>query len=89
MAIARGQGTDSEVVWPEWLTMRPLRSTATTSRHQEPQKIRELTIEVVGSKLSLTIDNEAPLVFQDVLVPSGVTSAQIALATWKTQFNHG
>jgi predicted transcriptional regulator len=85
MAIARGQGSDSEVVWPEWLTMRPLRSTATTANQQEPQTIRELTIEVVGSKLSLTIDNEAPLVFQDVLVPSGVTSAQIALATWKTQ----
>ena len=85
MAIARGQGSDSEVVWPEWLTMRPLRSTATTTRQQELPTIRELTIEVVGSKLSLTIDNEAPLVFQDVLVPSGVTSAQIALATWKTQ----
>ncbi len=85
MAIARGQGSDSEVVWPEWLTMRPMRASDTTSREHLNQRMRELTIEVVGSKLSMTIDNEEPLVFQDVLVPSGAASAQIALATWKTQ----
>ncbi len=85
MAIARGQGSDSEVVWPEWLTMRPLRAHDTTSRQHMHQRIRDITIEVVGSKLSLALGTEEPLVFQDVLVPSGTSSSQVALATWKTQ----
>jgi serine/threonine protein kinase len=40
MAIARGQGSDAEVVWPEWLTMRPLRAHDTTSREHFQQVIR-------------------------------------------------
>jgi serine/threonine protein kinase len=85
MAIARGQGADAEVVWPEWLTMRPLRAQNTTSREHSQPRLRELTIEVVGSRLSLTLGNEEPLVFQDVLLPAGADSAHLAIATWKTQ----
>jgi serine/threonine protein kinase/tetratricopeptide (TPR) repeat protein len=85
MAIARGQGTDMEVLWPEWLTMRPLRGTSTTARDRKNDKCQELVIEVVGSLLRLTIGDEPPLVFQDILVPSTGASHQLAIATWKTQ----
>jgi len=85
MAIARGQGSDAEVLWPEWLTMRPMRASGTTSREVTNDRVRDITVEVIGSRLALIIGNEEPLVFQDVLVPSGSASSQIALATWKTQ----
>ena len=85
MAIARGQGGDAEVMWPEWLTMRPLRGTDTTAREHRHGRIKELSIEVVGSRLSLVIGGEDPLVFQDILVPSAGGSTQMALATWRTQ----
>ncbi len=85
MAIARGQGNDAEVLWPEWLTMRPMRVNGTTSREVSNERVKEITVEVIGSRLALTIGTEEPLVFQDVLVPSGTASSQIALATWKTQ----
>jgi tetratricopeptide (TPR) repeat protein len=65
--------------------MRPLRSHDTTSKQFIHQRVRDITIEVVGSKLSLALGTEEPLVFQDVLVPSGTSSSQVALATWKTQ----
>ena len=65
--------------------MRPMRASGTTSREIANQHVRDITVEVIGSRLALTIGNDEPLVFQDVLVPSGSASSQIALATWKTQ----
>ncbi|MBA3936813.1 MAG: protein kinase [Planctomycetes bacterium] len=85
LTIARGEGTDLEVLSPEWLTMRPLRGAATTSKERARSHIRELVIEVVGARLVLTLDDEQPLVFQDILVSSHAAPAQMAIATWKSQ----
>jgi tetratricopeptide (TPR) repeat protein len=86
LAIGRSQG-DSDLLMPELLTMRPLRRGSTTAVDQL-RKVRlhavKLVIEVVGSRLSLTLDDQPPLVVQDTCPLSGPLNRQLAVGTWES-----
>jgi len=86
LAIGRSQG-ESDLLAPELLTMRPLRRGSTTAVDQM-RKVRlhgvKLVIEVVGSRLSLTLDDQPPLVVQDTCPLSGPLNRQLAIGTWES-----
>ena len=86
LAIGRSQG-EGDLLAPELLTMRPLRRGSTTAVDQL-RKVRlhavKLVIEVVGSRLSLTLDDQPPLVVQDTCPLSGPLNRQLAIGTWES-----
>jgi serine/threonine protein kinase len=86
LAIGRSQG-EGDLLGPELLTMRPLRRGSTTAIDQL-RKVRlhavKLVIEVVGSRLSLTLDDQPPLVVQDTCPLSGPLNRQLAIGTWES-----
>lgn len=86
LAIAYGEGESEALELPEWLTMRPLRGRETTVREQlRRHHVHQLTVEVVGSRLALTLGDEPPLVFQDILVCASHALNQMAIATRNSQ----
>jgi serine/threonine protein kinase len=86
LAIAYGEGDSGALELPEWLTMRPLRGRETTvHEHLRKRHVHHLTVEVVGSRLCLTIGDEPPLIFQDILVCTANTLNQMAVATVNSQ----
>lgn len=86
LAIAYGEGEAEALELPEWLTMRPLRGRETTVREQlRRHHVHQLTVEVVGSRLTMIIGDEPPLVFQDVLVTASHAINQMAIATRNSQ----
>lgn len=86
LAIGRSAG-EHDLLSPELLTMRPLREGSTTAMDQM-RKVRlhrvRLAIEVVGSRLQLTLDDQAPLVVQDTCPLSGPLHRQLAVGTWES-----
>lgn len=86
LAIARCNG-DDELLDPELLTLRPLRRGSTTAIDQL-RKVRlhhlRITIEVVGSRLQVSLDDHPPLVVQDTCPISGPLSRQLALGSFES-----
>lgn len=86
LAIAYGEGESEALELPEWLTMRPLRGSETTIHEKiKRHHLHQLTVEVVGSRLSLILGDEPPLVFQDILPVTSHSLNQMAIATHKSQ----
>ncbi|MBA3685410.1 MAG: protein kinase [Planctomycetes bacterium] len=86
LAIGRAQG-DKDLLDPELLTMRPLRRGSSTAvDHHRQVRLHQIriAIEAVGSRLSLTFDDQPPLVVEDTCPLNGPLNRQIAIGTWES-----
>ena len=83
LVIARSTG-EQDLGAPELLTMRPLRRGSTTAIDMS-RKVRlhriKVVIEVVGSRLALTFDDQPQLVVQDTCPLSGPLTRQLGIGT--------
>ena len=86
LTVCRADGTDLQT--PVLLTMRPLRSGIATTHQLQDRLSLRLSVEVVGARLTLTLDNHEPLEVHDVSplsVDADPTRTQLALATSGSQ----
>lgn len=86
LTVCRANRGDLET--PVLLTMRPLRSGVATTHQLQDRLSLRLTVEAVGARLTLTIDNHEPLEVHDVsplAVDADPTKTQLALATSGSQ----
>ena len=82
--LTRTIGGD-DLLNPILLTARPLRSITTTTL--DAARRRKVTIEAVGSRLTILLEDHEPLEYHD-LQPLSIESeegAQLAIATWGSQ----
>lgn len=83
LAIGRSQG-EHDLNSPELLTMRPLRRGSTTAIDMG-RKVRlhrvKVVIEVVGSRLAMSLDDQPQLVVQDTCPLSGPLTRQLGIGT--------
>lgn len=86
LTVCRADGTDLQT--PVLLTMRPLRSGIATTHQLQDRLSLRLSVEAVGARLTLTLDNHEPLEVHDVSplsVDADPTRTQLALATSGSQ----
>jgi serine/threonine protein kinase len=86
LAIGRSTGED-DLLAPELLTMQPLRQRSAAMADPSQQiALRgcRLVIEAIGSQLSLSIDDQPPLVVQDTCPLSGPLNRQLAVGTFES-----
>ncbi len=86
LTVCRADGTDLQT--PVLLTMRPLRSGIATTHQLQDRLSLRLTVEAVGARLTLTLDNHEPLEVHDVsplAVDADPSKTQLALATSGSQ----
>lgn len=84
VTVSRSDGAD-DLAHPDLLTMRALGSQSTSRATGVTGCRRHLVIEVVGSRLSLTIDDGEPLHVQDPCPLVGPLHRQMAVATNDSQ----
>jgi serine/threonine protein kinase len=86
LTVCRADGTDLQT--PVLLTMRPLRSGIATTHQRQDRVSLRLTVEVVGARLTLTLDDHELLEVHDVsplTVDADPGKTQLALATSGSQ----
>ncbi len=86
LTVCRADAGDLQT--PVLLTMRPLRSGVATTHQLQDRLSLRLSVEAVGSRLALSIDNHDPLEVHDVsplAVDADPTKTQLALVTSGSQ----
>ncbi len=86
VTVVRADGSGMEA--SDLLTMRPLRAGIATTQQSADRLSLRLIVEAVGSRLSLTIDDQEPLEVHDVhplSVEGDAHKPQLALATLSSQ----
>ena len=86
VTVVRADGSGMEA--SDLLTMRPLRAGIATTQQSADRLALRLTVEAVGSRLSLIIDDQEPLEVHDVhplSVEGDTHKPQLALATLSSQ----
>ncbi len=84
VTVSRSESSD-DLFHPDLLTMRALGTSSTSFDATRRGKRRTVVIEIVGSRLSMTLDNSEPLIVQDPCPLVGPLHRQMALATTDSQ----
>jgi serine/threonine protein kinase len=87
LAICKAAGED-DLIDCEIVTLRPLRMNDTTTVVDPNSKVSledcKIAIEIVGTRISLTYNDQEPLVAQDPCPVSGPLNRQLAIGTWES-----